>query len=282
MLKPNIIEVIHFQEMPSPRIVMEYCPYGSLQACKNVKPEEYVSASRQMLIGLRHLHNNGVAHRDLKPDNLLVAGCKPFRIKISDFGMSKVVGNDFLKTPCGTPRYIAPEVYGSGYLPSVDIWSAGVIMMEFIFGLPTYNVRHHHITSHIRGWTDALVREVDERDENGDQVIIELVRHMVKRSPEDRFTAEACLEKGCEIGLFKRRNDGQIVDIDEDDATVANTEIASPLGNRSDNSDLGSATTPQPPRRADDGVASSWSLTIGLEGNSGESFGLFHPKRWLQ
>lgn len=52
-------------------------------------------------------------------------------VKITDFGLSKFVGEDsFMKTMCGTPLYLAPEVLranGRGYGPEVDVWSLGVI-----------------------------------------------------------------------------------------------------------------------------------------------------------
>jgi len=241
------VPAIYFQEKPNPFIVMEYCCFGNLEALQDIKSEEYVSASRQMLIGLRHLHNNRVAHRDLKPANLLVANRHPFHVKISDFGLSKVVArNDFLKTFCGTLLYAAPEVCPigrTGYLPLIDIWSAGVIMMRLIFGLPYYDSNDQRPrTEWIKDWANMLLSRIDDLDENNDQVI-DLIKNMVTMKPENRFTADECLERGCVNGLFRRRSDGQIVDIDapsEDDATElateAGTEIASPPADPSDDS----------------------------------------------
>ena len=237
---------------------MEYCSLGSLEDLQGVEPEQYVSASRQMLVGLRHLHSNRVAHRDLKPANLLVANRHPFHIKISDFGLSKVVAIDgVLRTFCGTPLYAAPEVYPNdrtGYRPSVDIWSAGVIILKFIFGLPAYdNNDPLPPTEWIEQWTDMLLDRIDDLDENDDQVI-DIIKHMVTMRPEDRCTADQCLHKGCDNGLFKRRSDGQIVDADtpsEDDATEvtteADTEIVVPDADTSDNrsSDNDAATPKQ-------------------------------------
>ncbi len=222
-----------------------------------MKPEQYVSASRQMLIGLRHLHSNRVAHRDLKPANLLVVNRQPFHIKISDFGLSKVVAIDsVLRTFCGTPLYTAPEVYPNnrrGYRPSVDIWSAGVIILKFIFGIPAYDANDQlPLTEWIEQWTDMLLDRIDDLDENDDQVI-DIIKHMVTTRPEDRFTADQCLHKGCDNGLFKQRSDGQIIDADassKDDTTEivteADTEIAVLDADTSDNrSSDDSAATPK-------------------------------------
>lgn len=257
--KSNIIQVISFQEKPKPFVVMEYCYLGSLEDLQDVEPEQYVNASLQMLVGLRHLHNNRVAHRDLKPGNLLVVNRHPIHIKISDFGLSKVVAVDsVLRTFCGTPLYTAPEVYPknrTGYRPSVDIWSAGVMIFKFIFGLPSYDANSQlPLTEWIEQWTDILLGRIDDLDENDDQVI-DIIKHMVTIRPEDRFTAEQCLHKGCDNGLFKQRSDGQIIDADapsKDDTTEVaaeiNTEIA--VLNTETSDDSGLDTSAATPRRS--------------------------------
>ena len=72
----------------------------------------------------------GVVHRDLKPENLLYSSPEPDAVvKISDFGLAKVISNDLMTTACGTPGYVAPEILiGQGYDFSVDYWSIGVIL----------------------------------------------------------------------------------------------------------------------------------------------------------
>ena len=54
-----------------------------------------------------YLHNRGIAHRDLKPENILLKNNDPVVIKLSDFGLSRSVGDgSFMKTMCGTPQYL--------------------------------------------------------------------------------------------------------------------------------------------------------------------------------
>lgn len=222
--------VREFVEGLEPAIIMEYCPLGSLEDLGDIEPQEYVSVFHQVLGGLSHLHRNGIAHRDLKPANLLVAERRPFMIKMSDFGGAKALaGDSFLKTFCGTPLYAAPEICpnGSGYLPSVDIWSAGVITLEGIFGLPRYrDLVPFPNPAWFKLWPDMLIARIDDLDENDDQVI-DIIKYMVTLRPEDRLTADACLQRGCDNGLFRRRIDGQVVDVDS--CSEAPTEIATEI-----------------------------------------------------
>jgi 5'-AMP-activated protein kinase, catalytic alpha subunit len=88
------------------------------------------------LVGVEHLHENGVVHRDLKPENLLLDG-KINHLKIIDFGLSNLYKpNEMLKTACGSPCYAAPEmIAGKDYHGlKVDIWSCGVILYAMICG----------------------------------------------------------------------------------------------------------------------------------------------------
>ncbi len=62
-----------------------------------------------MLDAIGYLHRHNIVHRDLKPENILLAEKDKDIIKISDFGLSRIVGEgSFMKTFCGTPQYLAP------------------------------------------------------------------------------------------------------------------------------------------------------------------------------
>jgi serine/threonine protein kinase len=86
--------------------------------------------------GIAYLHENRVAHRDIKLDNILLDGHG--NIKIGDFGVSKFIeaDNKDLFEQCGTPAYIAPEiVQDRGYKGfPVDIWSAGICLFAMLYG----------------------------------------------------------------------------------------------------------------------------------------------------
>lgn len=91
---------------------------------------------QQLIDGVDYCHSKGVYHRDLKPENLLLDSLG--NIKISDFGLSALPeqGVSLLRTTCGTPNYVAPEVLShKGYNGAVaDVWSCGVILYVLIAG----------------------------------------------------------------------------------------------------------------------------------------------------
>jgi len=94
---------------------------------------------RQILEAVEYMHENGIAHRDLKPENLLCGGPTGEIIKVTDFGLSKDFGSATLRTSCGTPDYVAPEVLkGQPYDNSVDVWSIGVITYILLCGFPPF------------------------------------------------------------------------------------------------------------------------------------------------
>ena len=98
------------------------------------------AAFRQMAEALSFMHNLKIVHRDLKPENLLFASKEPGApLKLIDFGLAGSCADGPLKTPCGTPNYVAPEILRrQPYATQVDMWSAGVILYIILCGFPPF------------------------------------------------------------------------------------------------------------------------------------------------
>jgi len=178
-----------------------------------------------------------VAHRDLKPENILVEVRFPLSIKLADFGLAN--DKPELKTVCGTQRYTAPEVYfGSNYTALVDLWSLGVIILQYMHGLPKTprQRRGQHKNSlailEERGlaWCRCVVDHANDRD--SDDSIDLLTTGMLRMTPEKRLSASARLKKGCDLRLF----DGH--SLDSGSATPTRQAVA-----QGENSDDDGSTT---------------------------------------
>jgi len=99
-----------------------------------MKEEEIIRIISQVVMGFEYLHKHNITHRDLKPENILLFA--DFRVKISDFGLSKLINNTTVSrvksmTGVGTPVFMAPEILGKirGVAPKpfkTDIYSLGM------------------------------------------------------------------------------------------------------------------------------------------------------------
>eukprot|EP00127_Corallochytrium_limacisporum_P000545 Clim_evm1s18 gene=Clim_evmTU1s18 len=147
---PNIVkflDVVEDVDHTHMYLVMEYCPGGDLsQRIRSKGPLAEDQARRviiQLLSAIRWLHEKGILHRDLKPQNLLIANTSgPMIIKVADFGLAKLLQgqNHLASTVCGSPLYMAPEVmHGEAYDSKAELWSLGVITYECLVGRPPFN-----------------------------------------------------------------------------------------------------------------------------------------------
>jgi serine/threonine protein kinase len=150
-----------------------------------------------IVLGVKHLHENGIVHRDLKPENILFD--RPGReatLKIADFGLSKCWtdnAQELLKTACGTPGYFAPEVLQqSGYTRAVDMWSIGVILYILLSGTPPFPF--HNEAKMYRSIMEADYSFPDEIWGSISSSAKELIGMLLCRDPTKRATADQVLQ----------------------------------------------------------------------------------------
>lgn len=192
---------------------MEYLPLGSLHHQHHKIPlieSEVVDLLFQGLTVLEHLHSRGVTYRDLKPENILVEDRSPLRVQFADFGLAN--DQPHPKTFCGSEQYSAPEVFiGGEYTTAVDIWSLGVIVLEYVYKLP---MQHRQTRTSgeaaMRGRGLAWCRHLVEhaKDWDSDPLIDLLIDGMLRMKAQERLSADACLTKGFELRLFDESSAG--------------------------------------------------------------------------
>ncbi len=194
---------------------------------------------RQVAQGIRYLHEErGVVHRDIKPENLLyeripilptkqiirrpydeekqdegefipgVGGGGIGRVKIADFGLSKVLWDEKTKTPCGTVGYTAPEIVKEErYSKSVDMWALGCVLYTLLSGFPpfydesidvlTEKVARGYYTFLSPWWDDISASgtfyQFPSDDNHSIVVAKDLVSHLLCVDPEKRYTIDEFL-----------------------------------------------------------------------------------------
>lgn len=145
-----------------------------------------------------YLHSNDIVHRDLKPENILFKTKKDdSELVIGDFGLSRIVDIESfsaLTTTCGTPGYMAPEIFlKSGYGKPVDMWAIGVISYFLLCGYPPFDqsdetVEVENILNGEFGF------EPEKYWENVSETAKHFIRELLVVDPNQRLDAEKALE----------------------------------------------------------------------------------------
>ncbi|KAK1757643.1 hypothetical protein QBC47DRAFT_421589 [Echria macrotheca] len=220
---PNIVQYVEHLDWDDRLmiIIMEYIPGGDLgKLIAEVGPlPEFATRmlARQLLDALGYLHQMNITHRDVKPDNILVSSRDPFVVKLTDFGLSKMIENEetFLRTFCGTLLYCAPEVYsefteydefgrrnprnrrhrhtpGQRYDHAVDVWSLGGVLFYALTKRPPYPAKNGATYSELLH--QIMTRPLDKTplfQAGVSEMGVDFLLRMLHKWPETRATVEA-------------------------------------------------------------------------------------------
>ncbi|KAH9412536.1 Microtubule-associated serine/threonine-protein kinase 4 [Dermatophagoides pteronyssinus] len=196
-------------------MVMEYVEGGDCATLlKNIGPFPLDLARlyfAETVLAVEYLHIFGIVHRDLKPDNLLITALG--HIKLTDFGLSKMglmnlatslsegyydrESQQFTdKQVFGTPEYLAPEVIlRQGYAKTVDWWSLGVILYEFLIGcVPFFGETPEELFAHV---INDSIEWPDEEDWPLTDESKDIIQRLLEHDPFDRLGAGGAQEVKC-------------------------------------------------------------------------------------
>lgn len=185
-------------------VVMEYLAGGEL--LDMITDSDHLSernakhVMRQVLEAVLYLHRKGIVHRDVKPENILCVNRRfPLRVKLTDFGLSKVVSSDeigtsemTMRSQCGTAYYLAPEIASNlNYGKPVDMWACGVVGYVMLAGkFPFYGDTDEKFMKRLR----AGVKFPNKEWRNVSQQAKSLIRGLLDPNPDTRLTAKEALE----------------------------------------------------------------------------------------
>ncbi|OMJ07534.1 Ribosomal protein S6 kinase beta-2 [Smittium culicis] len=201
IVKHPFIVSLHyaFQSKSRLYLIMDYVNGGELfyhMSKERIFSELQASFySAEIVIAINHLHNNGIIYRDLKPENILLSANG--HLKITDFGLSKLQLNfqnsDFSQsdpnnpfktnTFCGTPSYMAPEIFDlqKPYEKSVDWWSLGILIYEMLTGKVPYKGKSHKQVYETILKKKIVFPNYLSTDSSN------IIRKLLKKSPEQRL-----------------------------------------------------------------------------------------------
>ncbi|XP_007901417.1 serine/threonine-protein kinase H1 [Callorhinchus milii] len=198
----NIIQLIEvFETQNRVYMVMELATGGELFdriIAKGSFTERDATRVLQMVLdGIRYLHSLGITHRDLKPENLLYYHPgSDSKILVTDFGLANSgnKGGDWsMRTTCGTPEYIAPEILlRKPYTNAVDMWALGVISYILLSG--TMPFEDENRTRLYRMILKCKYSYVGEPWSNVSNLAKDFIDRLLTTDPSERMAAMQALK----------------------------------------------------------------------------------------
>ncbi|XP_048197399.1 serine/threonine-protein kinase Nek5 [Perognathus longimembris pacificus] len=199
MKHPNIVTFFSsFQEHSRLFIVMEYCDGGDLMSRIHrqrgvlFSEEQILGWFVQISLGLKHIHDRRILHRDIKAQNIFLSK-NGMVAKLGDFGIARVLNNsmELARTCVGTPYYLSPEIcQNKPYNNKTDIWSLGCVLYELCtLKHPFEGTNLHQLVLKI---CQAQFAPISPRFSHD---LRSLVPQLFKVSPRDRPSVNSILKK---------------------------------------------------------------------------------------
>ena len=189
----NIVRVFSVEELPLPFLAMEFVDGITLQDRINQQGPldlpQILAIGRQVARGLAAAHEKGLIHRDIKPSNILIEHGDEHRVKITDFGIARVIDDASMTqsgTITGTPMYMAPEqANGSSLDCRADLFSLGSVLYTMAAGHPPF--RAGNTLAILRRVAEDTPRPLPEIIPELPGWLVAIISKLHAKNAEDRF-----------------------------------------------------------------------------------------------
>jgi len=297
---PNIVQIFDFGEHNGfLYLVMEFLEGQELRDLMREAPqttERVIDIGIQVLEGLAEAHSRSIIHRDLKPSNIFMTRDRRGRdiVKILDFGIAKALGEGNAEITmagnvCGTPAYMAPEVYLEEEVGrSVDIYALGLILLEVLYGRRIVDSKTpaRMMLKHLRMavvmperlantplgevLANAIIKDRKKRYQDADQMLNAL---LLARENTPKFAlSEREISDAFTAMLIDFRGDPRVSDILEEESEAQEDNVRRDDGKI----DLGEDWVPV--QRSGFGSSGSWSDQANLSSLVSPSSGSWNPQ----
>ncbi len=176
-------------------LILEYCDCGDFSTVigRPIKEEVVKYYFQQLINALNFLYEHNIIHRDIKPKNILLKNNK-HTLVLCDFGFARLKGIQRIKTICGSPLYMAPELLDEkSYTEIVDIWAIGMILYEMIYGEHPY--KNCKDIDDLRDFSkkDIVIPPANNKNKNISAKCVLLMRKMLNKNEISRISVNDLL-----------------------------------------------------------------------------------------
>lgn len=224
---PNIVKVFDFREVEGGKmtyLVMQYVGGGTLrdqmQEGQPLPPQRAAHYALQMAHALHHAHQSGIVHRDVKPQNMLIASHDANQLLLSDFGIAKVFGerqestqsvstsNTQITNPMlthvdqivGTAAYMAPEqIQRQAVDARTDVYALGVVLFQMLTGQTPF--RSTTLVGLMYQHMETPPPPIQTINPNVPEPLAYIVAKALQKSPSARFQSAEAMAQALEIAL---------------------------------------------------------------------------------
>lgn len=214
----NIVQLFDvYENRNTIHLIMEYLPGGELfdriaEQEDGFSEKDAANILNQILSALDYMHDRNIVHLDLKPENILFASKDSNKVKLIDFGMSRMAPRFAkLRDRVGTTAYMAPEVFKGQYSKAADVWSCGIILYCMIFGYPPFHVDEEQSDQLVFAAAEKVIeKQVTEKgfdasvkpgfgpwfpeDIPVSDHLMQLIGKMLDKNVKRRWTVKECLD----------------------------------------------------------------------------------------